>query len=60
MSRAKTIKITRHPEVVTMYRIMQGDKILRDNLETLDDAVLWQAKCIWYEETMGHIKTPNE
>ena len=58
--RAKTIKIARHPEVVTMYRVVQGDEILRDNLETLDDALFWQSMNSWVEETLQRIKNPNE
>ena len=56
MSRAKTIRITRHPEVVTMYRIMQGDKILRDNLETLDSALHWQAYIVWLEMSIQRLR----
>lgn len=60
MSRAKTIKIARHPANVTMYRVVQGDKILSDNLETLDDALLWQSMHSWYESMVLQIKNPNE
>lgn len=49
ITRQKTIKIARHPEVVTMYRIVQGDKILTDNLKTLDDALSWQIMHCWYK-----------
>ena len=61
MSRAKTLKITRHPEVVTMYRIMRGTKVLADNLQSLDDALLWQSMWAWYDEIVETIiKNPNE
>lgn len=62
MSRQKTttIKIARHPADVTMYRVVQGGRILRDNLETLDDALLWQTMNIWYAEISLQIKNPNE
>ena len=61
MSRAKTLKITRHPEVVTMYRVTQGDRIIKDNIRTLDDALVWQAMHSRYEETYSlRIKNPNE
>lgn len=58
MSRAKITKITRHPEMVTMYRIMQGDKILRDNLETLDDALLWQSMFVWIDDVVLKNQNP--
>lgn len=58
MSRAKTVKIARHPEVVTMYRITQGDKILRDNLETLDEALLWQSMFIWIDDLVRKNQNP--
>ncbi len=61
MSRTKTLKITRHPEVVTMYRVVQGDDVLVDNLETLDDALYWQRMCWWSYRPAGYyFKNPNE
>ena len=62
MSRTKTtLKITRHPEVVTMYRVMRGTEVLADNLQSLDDALLWQSMWAWYDEIVETIiKTPNE
>lgn len=60
MSRAKTTKIARHPADVTMYRVVQGNRILRDNLETLDDALLWQSMFIWVDDFLMRIKNPNE
>lgn len=61
MSRTKTIKIARHPEVVTMYRVMRGTEVLADNLQSLDDALLWQSMWAWYDEIVETIiKNPNE
>lgn len=61
MSSAKTLKIARHPEVVTMYRVMRGTKVLADNLQSLDEALLWQSMWVWYDEKVETIiKNPNE
>lgn len=61
MSSAKTLKIARHPEVVTMYRVMRGTKVLADNLQSLDDALMWQTLWAWFDEVAETIiKNPNE
>lgn len=57
---AQTIKIARHPEVVTMYRVTQGSKILRDNLKTLDEALFWQSMFVWIDDFILRNQNPNE
>lgn len=59
-TKTTTIKIARHPKDVTMYRVVQGDKILADNLKTLDDALFWQAWYSLHKELPPWIKNPNE